>query len=612
MIYIFNNYLLDTDNFTLKNKNNLLEVEPQVFNLIVYLIENKSKLVSRDELLNNVWQGRLVLDATLNNHIKAARKALGDDGHSQKVIKTIHGRGYQFIAEVKTDSINLENKTALDKWKKYTPHVLLLLISFVMVFYISRNSHLFQPVNNQGIKENHSIAVLAFLDLSPEQNQEYFSDGMSEEILNKLAKIPELRVISRTSSFFFKGKNKSAATIGEQLNVSHILEGSVRKDNNKIRITVQLIDSKTSAHLWSETYDKTLNDVFQIQDDIAEAVSEKLKISLLKKPKYSYIPYPDAYITLLQAKHLIQKSTRNDLKKAEILLRQSLAFDPKYAQTWQQLGKTIFSLTFNHGARSTNEGLRTSSYAVKTAIELNPDYAPSYATLARIQSQQRYYNEAENTMKKALQLDSNNSYINAVAASNAMFAGNFKLALEFRAKVSNIDPKYFQNYYGIGLINFLDNNIGAAYTAFKKYEKFNPNKDALNYMICSLLLQQGNIKKAIEYANKETDGFWKLYALNLAIFANGEIDKSNRLLNQFIERYQSSDLANIARIYAFRGDTEKSFEWLNKAIDYPDSTLIFLLNFPDFRKMHQDTRWHQLIRKMNFPDTHWLVKKLPK
>ncbi|MFK8012522.1 MAG: tetratricopeptide repeat protein, partial [Marinicellaceae bacterium] len=254
---------------------------------------------------------------------------------------------------------------------------------------------------------------------------------------------------------------------------------------------------------------------------------------------------------------------------------------------------------------------KTSSFAVKKAIELDPNYASSYATLARIQSQQRNFIEADNTMKKALALDYTHSYINAVAASNAMFSGNLALALSYREKVKDIDPKYFHNYYGIGLIHFFDNNMDKALKAFQEYEKYNPNKDALNYMISAVLLNQGQTELAYEYAQKETDDFWKNYAMNLVLIAQNKQIEADKLLMAFINRYQNSDLANIARIYAFRGEIDKSFEWLEKAFNHPDSTLIHVLNFPDFRKMHFDTRWHDLIRKMKFPDNHWLVKKLP-
>ena len=210
----------------------------------------------------------------------------------------------------------MENKDQLisNGFKFFWASVIFLTILAVIVFVFFKKSKSIDSQELSQISKNKSIAVLAFLDMSPEQDQAYFSDGMSEEILNRLAQIPELKVISRTSSFFYKGKSLTTKEISEELEVSHILEGSVRKYEDKVRITVQLIESDTSAHLWSETYDEDMNDVFRIQDSISQAVSKKLKLSLLEKSKESKKADLEAYNTYLQAKHLIQKSSLENYK----------------------------------------------------------------------------------------------------------------------------------------------------------------------------------------------------------------------------------------------------------------------------------------------------------
>ncbi|MCK4711077.1 MAG: winged helix-turn-helix domain-containing protein, partial [Gammaproteobacteria bacterium] len=204
------NIEVDTLNFHLSESGDPVSVEPQVFDLIVYLMTNRDRLVTRQEIFDKLWSGRIVSDTSLSNHIKSARKALGDDGQKQQVIKTVHGRGYQFIAHIE-EVIEDKSSEKSDATKK--------------------------PETEQSSDTDNSIAVLAFSDLSPEHDQEYFSDGLSEELINLLAKIPELRVISRTSSFSFKGTKTTTEEIGNQLNVTHILEGSVRKAGNRLRIT---------------------------------------------------------------------------------------------------------------------------------------------------------------------------------------------------------------------------------------------------------------------------------------------------------------------------------------------------------------------------------------
>jgi len=424
LIYTFNNIELDTNNYHLLADGVMQPVEPQVFNLIVYLIQNKDKVLSRDEILDHIWKGKIVSDSSISNHIKTARKVLGDDGVKQQVIKTIHSRGYQFIADCQIRGESLSNETA-DSTNHNNKYVLPVLFLIPLIIGVLVIKSFLTVKNDEGVLDN-SIAVLAFEDLSPNADQNYFAEGLSEELLNIFTQIPDLRVSSRTSSFSYRDKDMIIEEIGEELNVKYIMEGSIRKFDEKLRVTAQLINVSDGSHKWSETYDYELQDVLKIQDEIAKVVSEQLKISLLTDNNQTVSINPEAHSFYLKALYYLSLKTPDDLNQALKMIEQSILVDSNNANAW----------------------------ALKSRI-------------------------------------------------------------------------YYQ-------------------------------------------------------------------------------------LNQFIERYQSSDLANIARIYAFRGDTEKSFEWLNKAIDYPDSTLIFLLNFPDFRKMHQDTRWHQLIRKMNFPDTHWLVKKLPK
>ena len=609
MIYQFNNYQIDTDNYTLHKNYILIKIEPRVFDLIVYLLKNKSKVVSRDDLFKNVWDGREVIDATLSNHIKTARNILGDDGQSQRVIKTIHGRGYQFIAEV-NERHESKGKPALKSHKTFFGFLALLVILILLILILMKKlNSIEQKIVNNAI-EQKSIAVLAFLDMSPKQDQAYFSDGISEEILNKLTHLPELRVISRTSSFFYKGKDPTAKEIGDQLQVSHILEGSVRKYKDKVRITVQLIESKTSTHLWSETYDKTMDNILKIQYDIAHAVSERLKLSILPRPKTLKVN-PEAYTIYLQAKHLTQSGKLNDLIKSELTIKKSIALNPEYAPSWHLLGLIIFRAAHGYGIKPVIEGDKASRYALNKAIQLDPDYALSYATLARLENHQRHFVISEKNIQKALDLDNKNTYILNVAAHIATYSGNLVRALEIHEQINLIDPKYFANYLGIGFSHFVLGNQQSAYNAYKKFESYNPHTEIQQYNLCMVSLAMGENQQALRHAKKEQNDFWNLYAMNLALFAVGKTEAADVLFKKFINEGADTEQGHIARIYAFRGNIDKSFESLNKAFDSNDSSLIELLNFPDFRKMHNDSRWHELIKKMKFPDSHWLVKKLP-
>jgi tetratricopeptide (TPR) repeat protein len=260
--------------------------------------------------------------------------------------------------------------------------------------------------------------------------------------------------------------------------------------------------------------------------------------------------------------------------------------------------------------RSYNDGINTSTYAIQKALKIDPNLANSYALLARIQTQQKNFVDSEKNILKALSIDGNSSNVINYAAINAMLAGDLKASLKYRKQLLIINPKYYLNYYNIGKLNFLLLNNNLAYQYFSRYLNYSPKSAVTHHLICSVLLAQGKNKLALEHANKEKNEFWKNYALSMAEFANGNTLIADELLEDFIEQNKNTDPTNIARIYAFRGEYEKSFEWLNIALEQPDSTLISWLNFPEFKNMHADSRWEDVINKMKLPKNHWLVKQL--
>ena len=224
----------------------------------------------------------------------------------------------------------------------------------------------------------NSIAVLPFVNMSDDPGNEYFSDGISEELLNLLAKIPELRVISRSSAFSFKGKDFDMPTIAAQLNVAHVLEGSVRKAGNQVRITAQLIEASTDTHLWSETYDRTLDDIFSIQDEIAEAVVDVLKLTLLGDAPKAKPTDPEAYALYLQAVHVGDRATNVALEQSDVLLKQVLALDPNYARAWRLLARNYAAQAENRSLPR-QEGLALASDAITQALAIDPNLAEAHS-----------------------------------------------------------------------------------------------------------------------------------------------------------------------------------------------------------------------------------------
>lgn len=569
---------VDTDSYRLSENGEPVAVEPKVFDLIIYLLRNRDRLVTRQELFDTIWQGRVVTDTSLSNHIKSARKALGDDGKCQRVIKTIHGRGYQFIADME----ELAEK-AMSAVRK--------------------------PESVLGSPAEKSIAVLAFSDLSPERDQEYFSDGLSEELINLLAKIPDLRVISRTSSFSFKNRNASTEEIGRQLNVTHILEGSVRKAGERLRITTQLINVFDESHLWSETFDETMDDVFRIQDEIAQAVIKQLKITLLGAADKNIDVDSDAYTLFLRAKYHYHDNTPETTDKAEELVNESLAVDPCYAPSWELLSSILLRDTVNFFTRPYKEGLQQARSAVDKSIELDPEFARSYATLARINLSCWEADTARYNINKALQLDDTNTHVLNTAYIVALHSGKMDDALAHLQRAIKLDPLEGVLYFNLALHLLTVDRLDEAIDAMNRYEFLEPDTANQHGLMAWIMTAQGKYESALAEAGKEPYEFFRLFVKNVILFRLREKTEADRLLAQLIEQYGERVPTYIALVYAARMENDRAFEWLETALQQRDPDLPAGISYYFFRNIWKDPRWAAFLDKLGLPEGHWLTDK---
>jgi len=270
MRYQFNSFEIDTLKFKLIFAGKAKAIEPKDFDLIVYLIKNRHRTVTREEIFNAVWQGKIVCDSTLSNHIKSIRKILGDNGEEQSLISTIRGRGYQFIATTKEipdkDNFIFQSTSSIKTTQKVLTFIFLLLAA-ILIF-----SNLDAPEINK-----NSIAVLPFLNLSGDPDNEYFSDGVSNAILNALSSVEGLHVISHSSSFRFKDTQINISDVAEQLGVTYVLEGSVRKSETTIRVTVQLIEAKNDRQIWGAIFNRKLDNILAMQTEISTVIVGAVK-----------------------------------------------------------------------------------------------------------------------------------------------------------------------------------------------------------------------------------------------------------------------------------------------------------------------------------------------
>ncbi len=442
---------------------------------------------------------------------------------------------------------------------------------------------------------NLSIAVLAFEDMSQTGDQEYLSDGIAEELLNLLARIPQLRVISRTSAFSYKHKDVQLAQIARELNVAHILEGSVRKSGDRVRVTVQLIDARNDTHLWSETYDRTLDDIFMLQEDIATAVVQQLKVTLLGDALERERIDPRAYALYLQARHLARLGTAEGYDDSIDLYRQALAIDPALLAALDGLSAN-YSNQANKGLRPFAEGYALAREAARQALAIDPDYAPGHARLgwmAMIEDNDLVL--AARHLERALELEPNNLSIIGNAATLLFNLGRWEESIALDEYVNARDPVNPTGYANLGKGYLAVGEWDAAIASYQSALRLSPDRIGAHYFMGIALLLKGETENALQAMQQEPYELLRLLGLSMVNYSLGHTESSNLLLNKLFSKHESDAAYNIAHVLAHRGEIDAAFEWLEKARTYADPGLVDILGEPLFQNLHGDPRWLQFL-----------------
>jgi TolB-like protein/Flp pilus assembly protein TadD len=447
-----------------------------------------------------------------------------------------------------------------------------------------------------------AIAVLPFTNLSADKEQEYFSDGLSEELLNVLAKNPKLQVTSRTSAFSFKGKEVDIKTIAQKLNVTHVLEGSVRKAGNQLRITAQLIEVASDSHLWSQTYDRQLENVFAIQDEIAGSVATALKTTLEgSKVSNEKGTNPQAYNAYLQGRYFSSKKSKVDSEKAIAYFEQAVKIDPNYAPGWLGLSDT-------HGDQAgaayipMQEGFAKSRKELQKALELDPNFADAYASLGWIKRVQDWdWAGADAAYKKAFELEPENSGAMQGAAVLASTLGDFDKSITLNRRVTELDPVRATAYSNLAIATFFSGRFDEAEAAIQKALELSPQFSGLHVSLGRIYLVQSKNAEALAEIEKEQNEIWREFGLALAYHALGRKKEGDVTLSEYINKYQDDAAYQVACIYAYRGEVDKAFEWLDRAYNLRDGGLTEMKGDPMLRNLERDPRYTAFLQKMKLP-----------
>jgi serine/threonine protein kinase/Tfp pilus assembly protein PilF len=449
----------------------------------------------------------------------------------------------------------------------------------------------------------HSVAVLPFIDMSEKRDQEYFSDGLSEELIELLSKIPDLRVPARTSSFYFKGKAEKLETIAAELRVANVLEGSVRKAGNKLRVTAQLIRADTSEHLWSETFDRDLRDVFKIQDEIAAAVVSALQVKLARGQQAANLhrtSNPEAHNQYLLGRQFFERGTLDGFRRAAEAYRKAVELDPRYAGAYAGLA---IAESFVADPSGDAAGQQQALAAADKAVELAPDEADAYAVRGYMRLRRTWdWSGARADFEKALTYDSTNSALQWLYVMLLDEFGRLPEAIAAAKKATELDPLSPTGWLVLSWNLAGNRQFPAAHEALRRALEIQPESPILLASLGSLQLDEGNATEALTTFRQVSDEEVRLWGVARAEHTLGHAKESQQALDQFIANAGQAKAYDIAEIYAWRGEKDKAFEWLDRAYQQRSSDLYTFRNNSMFASLRGDARFAAMLRKMNLPE----------
>jgi TolB-like protein/Tfp pilus assembly protein PilF len=465
-----------------------------------------------------------------------------------------------------------------------------MMALLVGAWYVGRQS-VSSDGNTSDVVSSPSIAVLPFANTSPDPGQEYFSDGLSEELLNLLARIPGLRVASRTSAFSFKGKEVEVPEIARRLNVGYVLEGSVRMADRQVRITAQLVNGTTDTPVWSESWDRTLGDVFGVQEEIAAAVAERLEITLLESAPTVAAADPEAYALFLQGRQLGRQRTAEALGTSVEVLQRAVRLDPEYAPAWGELAR-VYSTQVSSGMRTIEEGYALARGAANQALAIDPEYAPAIAHLGLIaMAYDRDLARAARYYQRALALSSTDTNIIGDAAAVLQGLGRLEEAIRLKEYAVARDPLNPRGHFNLGNAYRWAERWDQAVASFRTALSLSPGHIGAHTAMGQALLGKGEYQSALEAIQLESSRPWQLIGLIMAYDALGRREESDIALSELIRDWDADAAYNIAYVVAFRGEADRAFEWLGKAAEYKDPGLSEIALENAFAKIHSDPRW---------------------
>ncbi len=594
MIYRLGTIEVDPETFLLTDKGETIAVEPLVFELIVYLIENRDRLLTREELFEKIWPGRVVSDTSLSNHIKSARKALRDDGHTQKYIKTVHGRGYRFVGDVDT----VDTRPVEPGGKASRVRLLLIAAVFVVLAVIAGRQLFVAPE-----KTIESIAVLPLTNLSDDPAQDYFVEGMQDALITRLSRTTDLRVISKTSTLRYQSTDKSIPEIARELNVDALIEGSVLRDAETVRITAQLISGREDEHLWANSYDRDLDHALSLINEISMAIADEVEATVTEESAARTVQRGavdlEVHEHVLQGRHYFDRYMFDQSLRH---YRQAAALDAEFAPAHAGVAASMVLKGFFGGAPS-SEFVPAAREAALKAISLDANSAVGYSSLGFIQLYYDWdWDSARTSLLRALELSPNDAGVRHAYADYLLVMGDVEGSLA-QVEIGRLyDPLSPMANSVVGFHKILARRYDEVLEESREAIARDPDMpiNLSNYR--EALWLKGLHEEALDvYKASWGKDAELLEALETGYEESGYAGAFLSLAETVVARDPDYDYLTIARLYTRAGELGPALDWLEKAYEHRQPQILHVKAAPGFDALHDDPRFQELLRRVGFP-----------
>ena len=604
-----------------------LAINAKTYDLLIFLVENNGRVVSKDEILESVWVGQFVEEANLPVQVSALRKVLGDKKDAPRFLITVPGKGYKFVADVvkPDDTLIIEEQTieriiiddeieavanggraklaAVPELNRNRG--LIFVGSLALIAMLAFGLYNYYPP--APTSEIRSLAVLPFINEDRSPDTEYLDDGLAESVIHSLSRFPELRVMSRNSSFRHRGIDVDAKRVGADLNVQAVLTGRLAHAGNNVTVSAELISTVDNSVIWGGQFTREISELERLRSDISGAVARRLQLRNLGDGADRSASDPEVYRLYLMGRYHIGKMTDAGFYKGREYFQQAVAMDAAYAPAYAGLAEAYNRLSTFHAVKPA-EGFEKARSAALRAIELDEQSAEAHAALGTVKHAYDWdWAGAEREFKRAVEINPNNADARMQYGYHLMSMVRFDEALSEMKTAAELDPLSLEKMAGVGEVHYVRRNFDKAAEQFRRVIEMDPNSGFGHWALGNAYLQKGMYDEAIrEYRVSiplSGDSPDESATLACAFALSGNEPEARRMIEELKQKSLQSHVppSLFAIIYTALGDRELAFEWLEKGYAGKDFLLSVLNIEPLFEKLHGDPRFDDLLKRVGLP-----------